>query len=218
MDVCRTDPFSELTISYSDTNVLVILLNYFKLLCSTTVFKTTEHRYIVRSIFKRFTPRVCKTLVGFHAMMASDRTGRFHSHPKWSCWNTFLKLTSDTLDAFILLGTSYIKQDTDFPSLESFIVALYCKKKVPLGVKNLSRLRLYVLSENQSESQKMSPMHGALKRFCIQTAQLSNGSQQIYHHRCCLIQNSMAGNGTMKWNCVMLYWKNYQQHQNPSSK
>lgn len=109
MDVCRTDPFSELTINCSDTNVLVILLNYFKLLRSTTVFKTTEHRYIVRSIFKRFTPRVCKTLVGFHAMTASDRTGRFHSHPKWSCWNTFLKLTSDTLDAFIRLGTSYIK-------------------------------------------------------------------------------------------------------------
>ena len=72
MDVCRRDPFSELTISCSDTDVLRILLNYFEQLPSTTVFKTTKHRYKLRSIFERVTPRVCKALLGFHAMTGSD--------------------------------------------------------------------------------------------------------------------------------------------------
>ena len=39
IDVCKRDPFSELTISCSDTDVLLILLNYFEQLPSTTVFK-----------------------------------------------------------------------------------------------------------------------------------------------------------------------------------
>ena len=42
IDVCRRDPFSELT-SCSDTYVLLILLNYFEQLPSTTTVKTTEH-------------------------------------------------------------------------------------------------------------------------------------------------------------------------------
>ena len=56
IDVCRRDPFSELTISCSDIDVLLTLLNYFEQLPSTTIFKTTEHCYNLRQIFERFTP------------------------------------------------------------------------------------------------------------------------------------------------------------------
>ena len=45
MDVFRRDPFSELTISCSDTDVVLILLNYFEQLPSTTIFKSIEHCY-----------------------------------------------------------------------------------------------------------------------------------------------------------------------------
>lgn len=44
MDVCRKDPFSELTISCSDSDVLLIPLTYFERLPGTAVFKTTVHR------------------------------------------------------------------------------------------------------------------------------------------------------------------------------
>ena len=43
IDITRRNPFSELTIACSDTDVLLILLNYFGQLCSTTVFHTLEH-------------------------------------------------------------------------------------------------------------------------------------------------------------------------------
>ena len=48
IDVCSRDPFSELTISCLDTNVLLILLSYFEQLPSTTIFKTTERCYNLR--------------------------------------------------------------------------------------------------------------------------------------------------------------------------
>ena len=43
MNVCSRDTFSELMITCSDTDVMLILLNYFEQLPSTTVFKTTDH-------------------------------------------------------------------------------------------------------------------------------------------------------------------------------
>ena len=42
IDVTRRNPFSDLAISYSETDALLILLYYFDDLCSTTVFSTGE--------------------------------------------------------------------------------------------------------------------------------------------------------------------------------
>ena len=82
---------------------------------------------------------------------------------------------SDTFDALIHLGASKLKKDTDFTSLESFVVAFYCKNKVPLGVKNLAQLKWSLFSKNQSESQKMLPTCGAMNekvlRACYTTLQ-----------------------------------------------
>ena len=114
---CRNYPYSELTISCSDTDVLLILFKYFEQLPSTL--------HLTIYILKRFTPRVCKVLLGSHTMTGSDQTGRFHGRTKQSCWNDFLKSTNDMLDAFIHLRVSDSKQDTHFPFLKSFVVALY---------------------------------------------------------------------------------------------
>ena len=55
-----------------------------------------------------------------------------------------------------------MNHDTDFKSLESVVIHLYIRNKVPLGVADLSELRWYYFSKNQSESQKMSPTSGTL--------------------------------------------------------
>ena len=65
IDVCKRDSFTELTISCSDTDVLLIFLNYFGQLPSTTTFKTTHFQYNLRSIYEKFAPRVCTALLGF---------------------------------------------------------------------------------------------------------------------------------------------------------
>ena len=164
IDVCKRDPFSELTISCSDTDVPLILLNYFEQLPSTTVFKTTKHCYNLCQIFERFTPRVCKALLVFHAFTGSDQAGRFHGFSKRPCWEIFTSSTYETITAFINLGTTDLNPDIDYHSLESFVVALYCKQDVPAEVANLADLQWYYFSKNQSESHKMPPTYGGALR------------------------------------------------------
>ena len=65
--VTKRDPFSELVVVCSDTDVLVLLLHYFEMRSSSTIFKTTEPEYILR-----------KT----HENLTLDSTPRF-SCPMW---------------------------------------------------------------------------------------------------------------------------------------
>ena len=65
IDVCKRDPFTVLTISCSDTNVLLILLNYFDQLPCTTTFKTTHYRYNLRSIYDKFTHQYAQLHLDF---------------------------------------------------------------------------------------------------------------------------------------------------------
>ena len=155
IDACRRDAFSELTITCSDTDVLLILLYYFEQLPSTTIFKTTEHCFNLPQIFGRFTPRVCKILLGFRAFTGSDQTEKFHGFSKRSFWEIFTSSTNKTLNAFINLGTNDLNPGIDYCSLESFVVALYRKQKVPAEVATLADLRWYYFSKHQSVSHKM---------------------------------------------------------------
>ena len=133
-DVCKRDPFPESTIICSDTDLLLIPLNYFDQLRSITTFKMTHHQYNLRSIYEKFTPRVSTALLGFHAMTGSNQTGKFNGFTKKTCWNTFVQSTDDILDVFIHFGTTDMNHNTDFKSLASFVVHLYRRNKVPPGV------------------------------------------------------------------------------------
>ena len=121
--------------------MLLILLNYFDQLPSTTTFKTTHHQYNLHPIYEKFTPPVCTALLGFHAMTGSGQTCKFNSFTKKTCLDTFVQSTDDIFDAFIHLGTTDMNDDTDFKSLESFLVHVYSRDKVPRGAANLSELR-----------------------------------------------------------------------------
>ena len=84
-DVTRRNPFSDLTISCSDTDVLLILLHYFKDLCSTTVFSTHEHDIPLEPLAEKLGSNVCKDLLGFHALTGSGQTGKFFGFSKLTC-------------------------------------------------------------------------------------------------------------------------------------
>ena len=47
IDVTKRDPFTDLVVLCSDTDVLLILLHYFEMISSSTIFETTEHKYIL---------------------------------------------------------------------------------------------------------------------------------------------------------------------------
>ena len=133
--------------------MLLILLNYFNQLPSKTTFKPSHHQYNLRSVYEKFTPRVNTALLGFFAMTGSDQTGIFNGFTKKTCRDTFVQSTDNILDAFVHLGTTDMNHDTDSKSLESFVIHLYSINKVPHGVADLSELRCYYVSKNQSKFQ-----------------------------------------------------------------
>ena len=106
IDVTKRDPFSELVILCSDTDVLLILLHYFESLCTSTIFKTVNREFVLRKIHCQLSLNVCKALLGFHAITGCDQTGRFLGYTKLSCWETFLLVDDDVLQGFSQLGSS----------------------------------------------------------------------------------------------------------------
>ena len=160
LDVSKRDQCGELVISCSDTDVLLILLHYFDNLTSSTISKTTEHEYILRTIHEHLRPNNCKELLGFHAISGCDQTGKFSGFAKKSCWETFMTSPIEVLNP---LGTSNVPSDLEFTSLEAFVVQLYCRNKVPLNVSNLAELRWHMFSKQQLEAKKLPPTREA---FC----------------------------------------------------
>ena len=75
LDVSRNDLFTKLVIACSDTDVLLILLNYFEDINSCTIFKTLPQEYYLREMHKSLTPGIIKALLGFHAFSGCDQTG-----------------------------------------------------------------------------------------------------------------------------------------------
>ena len=163
IDTCRRDKYSGLTVSCSDTDVLLILLHYFEEIPSTTVFKTTEHCYVLKKIVEKLTYKMQKALLGFHAFSGCDQTGEFHGFTKNSCWDVFENSSNEIFDAFGNLGTTNLTPNIDYPSLESFVMSLYCKQKVPTDASSLADLRWFLFSKKQSESYQMPPTYGTLK-------------------------------------------------------
>ena len=94
--------------------------------------------------------------------LRSDQTGKLNGFIRKMCWDTFVQSTDDILDVFIHLGSTDMNHDTVIKSLESFVVHLYSRNKVPPGVAGLSELKWYSFSKNQLESQKMPSTFGTL--------------------------------------------------------
>ena len=58
LDVSKRDPFSELVVFCSDTDVLLILLHYFDdKLSSSTIFKTINREFVQRKIYENVAPQ-----------------------------------------------------------------------------------------------------------------------------------------------------------------
>ena len=89
----KNDRFTELVIACSDTDVCLIMLNYFE---DCKIFKTSHKEYYLREIHRRLKAGIIKALLGFHSF-SGDQTEKFHGYSKKSCWQTLLH-SPDVLD------------------------------------------------------------------------------------------------------------------------
>ena len=104
LDVSKRDPFTDLVISYSDTSVLLTLIDYYEQLISSIVFKTTVHSYFVGEIYENLSPSIRHTLLEFDVFIGCDQTGKFSGFGKPSCWTTLMNSSKKVLEAFQELG------------------------------------------------------------------------------------------------------------------
>ena len=80
LDFNDRDPFTELVVLRSDTNSLLILLDYFNQFCTTTVFKTLHQQMSLWMIYKSFSPRRWQSLFGFHTITRCYHIVKFYGH------------------------------------------------------------------------------------------------------------------------------------------
>ena len=73
----KNDPFTELVISCSDTDVLLILLNYFEDINGCTIFKTSHHEYYLREIHESLKPVSLKHFLVFMDFQDVTKQGNF---------------------------------------------------------------------------------------------------------------------------------------------
>ena len=169
LDVSKRDRFSELVVFCSDTDVLLILLHDFDKLSSSTIFKTINREFVLRKTYGILAPSVCKALLGFQAISGCDQTGRFSGFSKISFWEIFLDLPNNVLDEFSSLGGSTLLSDSALNTLEQFVLWLYCKNKVPSGIKNLSDLRWKMFSKQQADSQRLPPTSDTFRQKVLRS-------------------------------------------------
>ena len=164
LDVSKRDPFTDLVISCSDTDFLLILIRYYEQLTSSIVVKTTVHSYFVGEIYEHLSPSIRHALLGFHAFTGCDQTEKFSGFGKSLSWITLKNSSKNVLDAFQELDLPDDPNSSLLDALEHFVVQLYCQNKIPHTVTNLSKLRWYMFSKRQTESSSLPPTWETLRR------------------------------------------------------
>ena len=154
IDVAKKNPFTQLHISCSDTDVFLLLLNYYQLICNSTVFRTKTRDIDVGSTYNNLGEEKCAALLGFHSFTGCDQTGKFSGFSKLSCWKTFVKSKPSVLEAFAELGQENVDITNSSKigkGLIDFVLDLYHHNR-PAHVNNLQSLRWYLFSKFQLES------------------------------------------------------------------
>ena len=106
LDITNRNPFTDLVICCSDTDVVLLLLHYFDELSTSTINRSTNYDIILRQAYDTLGPELCKSLLGFHALTGCDQTGKFSGFSKLSCWKVLIDSSPHVLNALQLLGSA----------------------------------------------------------------------------------------------------------------
>ena len=165
VDVAKKNPFQDLVVVSPDTDVLLLLIAFYKSLCANTVFKTGKGnsiRYLdVGTMYEALGEERASALLGFHAFTGCDVTCKFYGKSKLTCWKVFMKSSSDVLEAFKELGNYFIDiTDVIINGLHEYVFNLYHGSKYQ--ARDISELRWQMYIRLQVEQEMLPPTHSAL--------------------------------------------------------
>ena len=75
IEVCKRNPFSDVTISCSDADVLFILLNYQGDICTSSTFKTNTKEFKLQNVSELLGKELCQALLGFRSHRLRPKHG-----------------------------------------------------------------------------------------------------------------------------------------------
>ena len=162
IEVAKRNPFCQLYVACSDTDVLLLLLYFYPQICNNTVFRATTREIDVGCAYNALGNEKSMALLGFHAFTGCDSTGRFSGFSKTACFDTFLKSNSFVYKAFASLGNNDdgLKEEI-IDGLTQLVLDLYQPKR-PSNINTLGQLRWYLFSKFQYDSEKLPPTSSAL--------------------------------------------------------
>ena len=146
--IAKIDPFGEVVIVCSDTDVLLMLLYHYQTLCTQTIMRVGrgDHKGDINigKSFEALGDAKSQALVGFHAFTGCDQTGKFNDQAIQLCWNIFIASPKKIINAFMLLENS-IKHPMEecIDCIIMFVLNLYCKNH-PTDIDNLSKLQWHM--------------------------------------------------------------------------
>ena len=100
LGVTKRSPFTDLVVYCCDTDVLLRLLYYSDELCSSTIFRTASHDIRLRTLDSHLGPKLCTSLLGFHALTGCNQTVKFDRLYKKMWWKVLLDAFPDVSSAF----------------------------------------------------------------------------------------------------------------------
>ena len=129
---------SEVCILSPDTDVFLLLIQFYPQLCASTIFrtgKTTNIRDIdidIGIMYETLGPSHAEALLGFHAFTGCDQTGRFFGKLKKECFKIFIAYSHNDLLPFLSLGrsSSSILSNKVHHGLQKFVLDMYCERRL----------------------------------------------------------------------------------------
>ena len=163
---------NELVIESPDTDVLILMINFYPQLPTKTSFqngKGNQKRKIdIQKVNQQLGEKRASALLGFRDFTGSNLCGRFAGRTKDFCFNVFLQCDDLILNALATLGTENELSSEIYQELERFVCLLYKSK----SHSSVGSLRWFRYSNREAEAESLPPTSSALRlhinesKFC----------------------------------------------------
>ena len=100
IDVAKSNPFCQLYVACSDTDVLLLLLYFYLQICYNTIFHTITGEVDVGCAYSALRNEKSKALLAAYAFNGCDLTRRISGFSKTTCFDRFLKSNSIVHEVF----------------------------------------------------------------------------------------------------------------------
>ena len=189
----RNSMDSKMTFFSPDTDVLVLIIANYHLLPEKTSISMTSGTLEIKLIWNALGPDRVKALPAFHAFTGADSTGRFARIAKTSWFKLFKEADDGIVGALSMLGCDNdVTENSLQLTLSSFVCAAYSPKGT--NILSIPDLRWHLFCKYMTESERLPPTMGALKRHTLRThvQAIEYGHRLPFHSRTSLTQCAMV--------------------------